>query len=127
MMSGFTLRPHLHIANLRIVPLVAIAVLLGAAAPVSDTLRGETIVTHGTSGGALPCMACHGPNLAGNSSIGAPPLAGVPAISTLRALDAIASGSMGQNYVMKHIAKSLTTGQRQAVADYLASLKLVSP
>ncbi len=111
----------------RVLPLLAAGLLLGAAAPPSDAQLGRAIVTHGSSTGALPCMACHGPTLAGNAAIGAPPLAGLNQATTLSAFAAIASGAMGHNYVMKNIAHTLTTPQRQAVADYLATIKPPSP
>ena len=91
---------------------------LGAAAP-----SGADIVSHGTNHGALPCMACHGAALQGNPSIGAPPLAGQTAATTLAALDAIAAGKTGANAVMQIIAVSLTPAEREAVARYFASLK----
>jgi cytochrome c553 len=91
---------------------------LGAAAP-----SGADIVLHGTNHGALPCMACHGAALQGNPSIGAPPLAGEPAMATLQALDAIAAGKLGTNAVMQNIAISLTPAQREAVARYFSGLK----
>lgn len=97
--------------------LLAAALLLGAAAP-----DGESIALHGTDQGALPCQACHGMQFQGNASIGAPALAGRKASATLAALAAIASGKTGSNYVMKQIARSLTSPERRAVAAYFASL-----
>ena len=61
-------------------------------------------------------------NFQGDPSIQAPALAGQPAAATLKALSAIAARKMGQNYVMKNIATSLTPDERQAVASYFASL-----
>lgn len=102
--------------------LLATAVLLAAAAPSGDAARGRQIVTGGTNSGALPCMVCHGADLGGNKSIGAPKLAGLPAATTMAALDSIAAGKLGQNYVMRNIARSLTPAQRADVAAYLAGL-----
>jgi cytochrome c553 len=98
--------------------LALISLPLGAAAP-----SGADIALHGTNHGALPCMACHGPEFQGNPSIGAPALAGQPAATTLTALDAIAAGKFGTNTVMQNIATSLTPAERAAVAGYFASLK----
>ncbi|MDD2876248.1 MAG: c-type cytochrome [Acidiphilium sp.] len=108
-------------------PLIAAALLLGAATPLGDAARGAAIVAHGTASGALPCMACHGPDLTGNASIGAPRIAGLKTATTLGAFQAIADGRMGQNYVMKNIAHALTSSERDAVADYLAGLPQASP
>jgi cytochrome c553 len=98
--------------------LALISLPLGAAAP-----SGADIAMHGTSHGALPCMACHGAAFQGNPSIGAPPLASQPSTTTLAALDAIATGKLGTNTVMQNIAASLTPAERAAVASYFASLK----
>jgi cytochrome c553 len=97
--------------------LLPLALLLGAAAP-----SGAAIALHGTSQGALPCQACHGMQFQGNAAIGAPALAGLSADVTLNSLQMIASGSLGQNVVMKSIAMSLTPAEREAVAAYFASL-----
>jgi cytochrome c553 len=98
--------------------LALISLLLGAAAP-----SGADIASHGTNHGALPCMACHGTEFQGNPSIGAPPLAGQPEVTTLAALTAIASGKLGTNTAMQNIAASLTPAERAAVASYFAGLK----
>jgi len=58
--------------------------MVGAAGPAPDPSRGAAIISHGTSTGVLPCMACHGPDLMGNASIGAPRIAGLPAATTRR-------------------------------------------
>ncbi len=83
---------------------------------------GAGIVSHGTKAGALPCMACHGAMLEGNAAIGAPRLAGLPVATTYAALDRIAAGRLGKNYVMRDVAKALTERQKTAIATYLASL-----
>lgn len=98
--------------------LLGAALLLGAAAP-----DGKSIALHGTKDGALPCKACHGDHFQGNPSIGAPALAGLPAIETYRSLAAIAMGNKGHNFVMRNIALSLTPAEREAVAKYFAGLK----
>ncbi len=83
---------------------------------------GAKIVAHGTAGGVLPCMVCHGTGLAGNPAIGAPRLAGLKPATTLAALSAIAAGKQGKNYVMRNIAHALTGADRAAIAAYLATL-----
>ena len=100
-----------------------LALVLGAAGQAGDVTAGARIVVHGTATGALPCMACHGAGLRGNAAIGAPALAGLPVATTLAALDAIATGRVGHNYVMKNNAVALRPAERRAVADYLATLK----
>lgn len=102
--------------------LLAAAILLAAAAPAGDAARGRQIVTHGTASGALPCAVCHGTDLAGNAAIGAPPIAGLQAPIVLKALDAIAAGRQGTNYVMRNIAHALDPRQRADIAAYLAGL-----
>ncbi|MGC9270625.1 c-type cytochrome [Acidiphilium sp.] len=102
--------------------LAGLALFLGAAGPAPDVSRGAAIVAHGTGNGVLPCMACHGPDLMGNASIGAPRIAGLPVATTRAAFRAIAAGRMGRNYVMKNIAHALSPPERAAVAAYLAGL-----
>lgn len=97
---------------LRYAPLL----LLAAAAP-----DGKQIVLHGNGNGALPCAACHGVNGQGNSSIGAPALAGKPAGDIVAALNKIAVGQGGAG-LMPSIAKALAPQERQAVAAYFSSL-----
>jgi cytochrome c553 len=80
---------------------------------------GAEIVLQGTTG-IRPCVACHGAELQGNSTLGAPVLAGLPARRTLAALTTIAAGRMGANAAMQHIARRLDPAQREAVAAYLA-------
>ena len=109
-------------AVLRAPVTISLALLLMAAHPPSSIERGAAIAAHGTSSGALPCMACHGAQLHGNPAIGAPALAGLDPAVTRSALRAIAEGKRGKNYVMKKIARSLTRSQRRAVSAYLASL-----
>jgi cytochrome c553 len=81
---------------------------------------GAEIVQSGTASGARPCTACHGAQLQGNASIGAPALAGEPVRTTLAALGAIAAGKTGGNAVMRSTARALSPAERNAVAAYLA-------
>lgn len=102
----------------RLLILPALALLLCAAA----ANPGAEIVEHGAPGGVIPCRVCHGMRLQGNSVIGAPALAGLPQSTTLTALTAIASGTQGKNFAMKHVAQALDPAQRKAIAAYLAAL-----
>lgn len=107
---------------IRLHPLFAVALVLGTAASGGILSKGAAIVRHGTASGVMSCMACHGQRLQGNASIGAPALAGLPESRTLGALDAIAAGKSGDNFIMRNIAHSLTPAEREAVAAYLATL-----
>ncbi len=103
--------------------IVIAAITLGTAAASGDLSTGKAIVRDGTTSGVVPCMACHGLRLQGNAAIGAPALAGAPQDQTLTAFDAIADNKIGDNYVMRTDARSLSPWQRKAVADYLRSLR----
>lgn len=105
--------------------LLVSAALLGATAAATAaplTQSGAEIVRHGAQSGVIPCMACHGGHLEGTAAIGAPALAGLPQTRSLAALNAIATGKQGHNFVMRREARLLTTAQRQAIATYLAQL-----
>jgi cytochrome c553 len=91
---------------------------LAAAAPPD----GQQIVLHGNDNGAMPCAACHGANGAGNASIGAPALAGMPAAEIKGWLKTFADGN-GGNATMQYIAQALSPAETAAVADYFAGLK----
>ncbi|KDM68196.1 MULTISPECIES: c-type cytochrome [Acidiphilium] len=115
------LRPAL-LAALLLLPTLAPAALPPQGTAAGNAARGKDIVAHGTANGVLPCMVCHGTDLAGNPAIGAPRLAGLPQATTLAALAAIAAGKQGKNYVMRNIAHALTGADRADIAAYLASL-----
>lgn len=99
---------------------IVLALLLPGVA-FGAAVDGKDIVLHGNANGAIPCAACHGVDGAGNASIGAPALAGVPAgvIDTL--LKQFAAGD-GGNAVMQGIARSLSPAEMAAVAGYFAGL-----
>lgn len=82
---------------------------------------GKEIALHGNGNGALPCAACHGVNGAGNSSMGAPPLAGLPAGGIVESLDQFAQGQ-GGTPMMQTIAQALSPDEKDAVAAYFAGL-----
>jgi cytochrome c553 len=63
---------------------------------------GKNIVLHGNDNGAMPCAACHGVNGAGNTSIGAPALAGMPATEIETYLKQFAAGD-GDSQTMHYI------------------------
>lgn len=97
---------------------VCVLCLPGLAAAAAD---GRAIALHGNDHGALPCAACHGMNGAGNASIGAPALAGLPAPVIGELLGQFAQGQ-GGNAVMRSIAQSLSPDEMQALAAYYSGL-----
>ena len=92
------------------------------ATALAGAPEGRNIVLHGNDNGAMPCAACHGVTGAGNASIGAPALAGMPAGAIETALKQFAAGA-GGNATMQYIAQALSPEETTAVADYFASLK----
>jgi cytochrome c553 len=103
----------------RLLPVLA---LLLPAAAVAAAPDGQSIVLHGNQNGAMPCAACHGANGAGNASIGAPALAGLPAGVIEEDLKQFASGESG-NATMQYIAQALSPDETKAVAGYFSGLK----
>jgi cytochrome c553 len=99
---------------------VGITVAAGAK-PVGKDL-GRRIVQQGSAGGAPACVSCHGPKLLGNTAIGSPPIAGRPADYIVARLDHYA-GPTGHNAMMRQVATALTPDERQAVAQYISTLK----
>jgi cytochrome c553 len=105
------------------IPAIAgMTVLLIARLAFANSPDGATVFTQGDDHGVLPCAACHGAKAMGNSSIGAPKLAGLPAAVIKQAVAQIARTD-GGNAVMRNIAQALSPAEADAVADYLASLK----
>jgi len=100
----------------RLFPLLLLPTLALAGTP-----DGKSIALHGNDNGALPCAACHGLQGLGNSSIGAPRLAGLPAPVIESYLARFAAGQ-GGNALMQHIASALSPAETQAVAAYFATL-----
>ena len=100
--------------------LVFLACLLAAPA-IAATPNGKDIFLRGNQNGAMPCAACHGMNGRGNSAIGAPQLAGLPAGVISSDLANFANGG-GGNATMQFIAQALTPAEAAAVAQYLSSL-----
>ncbi len=98
-----------------------LAVILPLTA-YAATPDGKDIVEHGNNSGALPCAACHGENGQGNTSIGAPALAGLPATTIEAELANLAKGE-GSNATMQYIAQSLSPADSKAVAEYFSGLK----
>ena len=100
----------------RLVVALALTPALALAAP-----DGQRIVLHGNDNGAMPCAACHGADGAGNASMGAPALAGLPAPVIVANLKNFAAGN--GNPTMQYIARALSPDEMSAVAGYFAGLK----
>lgn len=81
---------------------------------------GRQISIQGANG-APACMICHGAQGEGNPAAGFPQLAGQGAVYLTEQLEAIANDTRASP-TMTAIAKSLDPTQRQAVAQYYASL-----
>ncbi len=101
--------------------LLAVLLLLPCLALAAPP-DGKNIVLHGNDNGAMPCAACHGADGAGNTSIGAPALAGMPATEIETYLKQFAAGD-GGNMTMHYIAQALSPAETVAVANYFAGLK----
>lgn len=98
-----------------------------AVADASLVDKGQAIYRGGNKEEGTPaCMACHGPNGAGNPAASYPSLSGQYAIYTTSQLKAYASGerkSDGGTKVMRDIAKSLDGDDMVAVASYIQGLR----
>jgi cytochrome c553 len=98
--------------------------LIAGASGISPALAdstGAAIAVHGTTRGALPCIACHGVRGEGNAANGFPRLAGLPAPYIRAQLSAYADGQR-ENPVMAPIARILSADDAQAVSLYFADL-----
>lgn len=86
---------------------------------------GEAVYRGGDSDSGVPaCLACHGPDGAGNPPMKIPQLAGQYADYVVAQLQAYASGqrTTDPNKMMETIASRLTPAQIQAVASYIQGL-----
>jgi cytochrome c553 len=84
---------------------------------------GYRIVVHGVSPERPSCSSCHQQNGAGQPDVGIPRLAGLTSSYIAAQLDYFAKGTR-YDPVMSPYAAMLTPVQRQAVADYYASLRV---
>jgi cytochrome c553 len=82
---------------------------------------GYNIAVHGVSPERASCSACHQQNGAGQPDVGIPRLAGLSSSYIAAQLEYFATGARHDS-VMSPYAAMLTPVQRQAVADYFASL-----
>jgi cytochrome c553 len=96
----------------------------GTATPELVEL-GERLYRAGNPDTGLPaCMACHGPNGAGNPAAQYPRVAGQHAAYAAAQLRAFKSEDRAndQNSVMRAIAARMTNKEIEAVADYMQGL-----
>ena len=82
---------------------------------------GYKIAVHGVSPERASCSACHQQNGAGQPDVGIPRLAGLNSSYIAAQLEYFATGAR-HDPVMSPYAAMLTPVERQAVADYFASL-----
>ena len=97
---------------------------IGAADPALVTL-GERIYRAGDADKNLPaCMACHGPDGAGNPLANYPALGGQHAEYTKTQLMAFRDGKRknDSNRVMRIIVDKMTTAEIEAVSNYIQGL-----
>lgn len=91
------------------------------AVPAVSAPPAAVIARDGNGHGAPACGACHGADGEGQAAAGFPRLAGLNATHLLHQLDSFADGTR-TNTAMTPIAKSLSTSERKALADYYAGL-----
>lgn len=87
---------------------------------------GEAIYRGGNAAsGVAACMACHGPNGAGNPQAKFPALAGQHAKYTKAQLMAFAKGDRANDagHMMRNVAAKMTEAEMDAVAEYIAGLR----
>ena len=102
-------------------PLIVL-IAFGARAAEVTSLTGTEIAHDGNGDGAPACTSCHGEHFQGQPSLKAPALAGRPAAFILSRL-AHYAGPDGHNPFMRQVATALRPEEREAVADYLSSLR----
>ncbi len=97
---------------------------IGATAP-EYAEQGEKIYRYGNAETGVPaCMACHGPNGAGNPAAMYPSLSGQHAAYTATQLRAFRSGerSNDANKAMRVVAERMTDAEIKAVSEYIQGL-----
>ena len=95
--------------------LLITAILLSAGA------RAQAPADVPTPGAAQACVACHGNSGEGNSTIGAPRIAGQPRYYLLKQLDSYVDGRR-RSAVMEPIAKGLPPDVRLQLATYYSQV-----
>ncbi len=74
--------------------------------------------------GVAACIACHGPNGAGNPAANYPKIGGQQAAYVVKALNDFKSGARSNdaNQMMRSIASKMSTEEIKAVAEFIAGL-----
>jgi cytochrome c553 len=108
--------------------LFAAVVLLATSAKADEATiaAGRAIVAHGVSPERPGCASCHLQNGAGQADVGIPRLAGLSASYIAEQLGYFALG-LRHDTAMAPYAAALSSRERQAVADYFASLPVPEP
>lgn len=98
----------------------------GGTADETKVELGKAIYRGGnTASGVAACMACHGPNGAGNPDAKFPALAGQHAKYTAAQLRAFRAGERVNDAgkMMRNVAAKMTDAEIDAVAEYIAGLR----
>lgn len=95
--------------------------LVAASVARADAQDAASIVRDGNASGAPACMSCHGEHGEGNMDGGFPRLAHLPHDYILHQLRSFDDGGRASD-VMQPVAKSLSNGEREALATYYANL-----
>ena len=104
--------------------LLSVLALAGLGAPLAALAVDAAAIASGGNGkGAVPCMACHGVDGAGQVAAGYPRLAGLNATYLQKQLDDFASGARS-NPVMQPTASALSEDERHAMTEYYSKMPL---
>ena len=93
-----------------------------AANLIAPDVYAAQIARAGDAQGTPACATCHGANGEGNPLMGAPRLSGLPAGYAVRQLNHFADNEHA-NAMMMAVAKTLSSGQRTALATYYSHLQ----
>ena len=104
--------------------LLSVLALVGCGAPFGAMAVDAAAIASGGNGkGAVPCMACHGVDGAGQAAAGYPRLAGLNAAYLQKQLDDFAGGARS-NAMMQPTASALSEDERRAMALYYSKMPL---
>lgn len=105
----------------KVISLAALVSLL-VSCYAGAAVDGKNLYEHGAGGGLPGCSTCHGPGAMGGGGGQFPALAGLPAAYVVTQLEAFANGKRS-SAVMAPFARGLSSEQREALGQYLATLK----
>ncbi|MFA5628228.1 MAG: c-type cytochrome [Thiohalomonadaceae bacterium] len=98
---------------------------IGTVADAEKAAAGEKLYRAGDAAkGLAACMACHGPDGAGNPAANFPSLASQHSTYTIKALKDFRDGirTNDQTNMMRAVAAKMTDAQIEQVAEYIAGL-----